>query len=319
MEWDLERWRQIARMDTRRAYFGLMLARDARYIIDDALGRLDKVMTGISEKIAKGEPGVDEIDRLRLGMIRDEVLARGGEATRAESYALAGLRYLTGVQTGFEIPDEPLKIPAVPLAPVVRYLAAARVFRPEVAMARAGVVAREALVRLQKARFFPDLGLFYGASYAVAPAAVTQDIALFPNPLNHFGVSAGLGMQWSLDLLPNAARVARTQAELEEMRANLRQALGGIAVEVENAHAVVLEARNREASWDRAEHRAKQWISTVQDQIDLGTKNENAMQEPIRLFLNARVNHVYALMDYNVAQSELARVSGWDAASPVGE
>jgi len=35
-----------------------------------------------------------------------------------------------------------------------------------------------------------------------------------------------------------------------------------------------------------------------------------------RSYLDARVNHVYSLMDYNVALSELARASGWDAAAP---
>jgi hypothetical protein len=34
--------------------------------------------------------------------------------------------------------------------------------------------------------------------------------------------------------------------------------------------------------------------------------------------VNARVQHLYALFDYNVALSELARVSGWDSAAPTG-
>ena len=36
---------------------------------------------------------------------------------------------LTGVQTAFDIPDEPLKRPDMPVGPVVRYLTAARLFR----------------------------------------------------------------------------------------------------------------------------------------------------------------------------------------------
>ena len=44
-------------------------------------------------------------------------------------------------------------------------------------------------------------------------------------------------------------------------RAMERYALGGVAVEVENAYAVVVEAKGREENWDRAEHRAKRWIS----------------------------------------------------------
>jgi outer membrane protein TolC len=317
-EWDLERSRQIARMDVRRAYFGLQLARDAKYIIADVISRLNKAIEGLSNKMDSGDTSVDEIDRLRLLVYKDEINARAGEATRGETYALAALRFLTGIQTGFDTPDEPLKPPDTPLAPVIRYLSAARVLRPEIAMARAGVVAREAQVRLQRARYFPDIGLFYFGSYAVSPGAVTQNIALFPNPFNHFYAGAGFGMNWSLDLLPNSARVARTEADLEEIRAMLRRALGEIAVEVENQHAVAIEAKTREESWGRAEHRAKQWISTVQDQIDLGTKNENAMNEPIRVYVNARVNHIYSLMDYNVALSELARASGWDNAAPTG-
>lgn len=317
-EWDLEKWRNFARMDVRRAYFGLQLARDARYIIDDALQRLSKAIDGLSSKLEKGDTSVDEIDKLRLLVYRDEVIARAGEATRGETYALAALRFLTGVQTAFDIPDEPLKKPDVPLAPVVRYLSAARLFRPEVSQARAGIAARQAQVDLQRARYFPDFGIGLSGTYAVAPSVATQNTALAPNPFNHFYGIAGLGFRWSLDLLPNSARVARTEADLEEARALLRMALGGIAVEVENAHAVVVEAKNREESWSRAEHRAKQWISTVQDSIDLGTKNENAMNEPLRVYVNARVSHIYALMDFNIALSDLARVSGWDSAAPTG-
>jgi outer membrane protein TolC len=97
-----------------------------------------------------------------------------------------------------------------------------------------------------------------------------------------------------------------------------RMALGGIAVEVENAYATAVEADNRERHYDSAEHRAKQWIVTVQDAVELGTKNERDLMEPLRAYVDARVNHVFSLMDLNVAQSELARVSGWDAAAPSG-
>ena len=40
--------------------------------------------------------------------------------------------------------------------------------------------------------------------------------------------------------------------------------------------------------------------------------------EPLRVFVDARVNHVQALMDLSVAMSDLARASGWDAAAPTG-
>ena len=87
-------------------------------------------------------------------------------------------------------------------------------------------------------------------------------------------------------------------------------------LEVEKAYADAVEAKAREEAWDKAEHIAKQWISTVQDHIDLGTWDERSLLEPLRSYANARAQHLYALMDYNVAMSSLALASGWDSAAP---
>src|SRR5207248_1072508 len=75
-EWDLEHYRQQARMDVRRAFFGAMLARDAGYIIDDVLDRLNKGIDGIEKKLRKNDPSVEDIDLLRLQVLRDGIRAR---------------------------------------------------------------------------------------------------------------------------------------------------------------------------------------------------------------------------------------------------
>jgi hypothetical protein len=88
--------------------------------------------------------------------------------------------------------------------------------------------------------------------------------------------------------------------------------------EVEKAYADAVEAKGREEAWDKAEHIDKQWISIVQDHIDLGTWDERALLWPLRQYADARVAHLTALMDYNNAMSNLAMVSGWDSAAPSG-
>ena len=97
-----------------------------------------------------------------------------------------------------------------------------------------------------------------------------------------------------------------------------RLALGNAEFEVEKAYADAVETKSREETWDKAEHLAKQWISIVQDHIDLGTWDESKLLEPLRAYGNARVAHLQALMDLNVAMSNLALVSGWDTAAPSG-
>ncbi len=315
-EWDLEKARQQVRMDVRRAFFGLMLARDAVYIADDVLGQLNKYIDSVIKKLGANDNTVDEGERLRLEIYRDELKARIAEAHRGETYASAALRFLTGVQTSFDIPDEPLKRPETPLGPVVRYLTAARLFRPDINLARSGVAARRAQVDFARAQLYPNIGLGVGFSYAIAPSATPQNTAWIGDGYNGFGAGFAFGVDWGLDILPKNARVHYAESQLEEARALERYALGGVAVEVENAYAQSVEAKTREENWEHAEHRAKRWISIVQDSIDLGTRNERDIVEPLRAYIFARANHVQALMDFNVALSELARVTGWDPAAP---
>ena len=315
-EWDLEKHRQQVRMDVRRAYFGLMLARDVQYIAREVLEHLEKGIRGVQQKLESGDTTVEEADRLRLEYNRDELNARVAEAKKGEAFASAALRFLTGVQSLFDIPDEPLKRPDVQIGPVVRYLTAARLFRPEVNMARAGVAARKAFLDFRRAELFPNFGLGLGFGYAIAPSVVPQTTAWVGDSFNRFGAGFGFGVEWGLDFLPKQARISQAESQLEEARAMERLALGGIAVEVENAYATVVEAKTREENWERAEHRSRRWISSVQDAIDLGTRDERFLIEPLRAYVFARANRAQALMDFHVALSELARVSGWDAVAP---
>jgi multidrug efflux system outer membrane protein len=314
-EWDMEKGRQAMRLDVRRAFFGLEAARDAKYVADEALDRLDGGIRGIKEKIAKGDTKVSDADRLRLEAYRQDIVAQSLQAPKAEAYALGALRMMTGVET-FDIVDEPLRRPERPLVAIVQYLEAARIFRPDVNMARAGVVARQAMVNLGRAKLFPDFGIGLGADYMSTPGATQQDNPFANDPFNHFYYYGALGMRWGLDLLPQLARTEQAESQLEETRALERLALSNATYEVEKAYADAVEAKGREEAWDRAEHIAKEWISLVQDHIDLGTSDEPALLEPLRSYGSARLQHLTALMDYNVAMSHLAMASGWDSAGP---
>jgi multidrug efflux system outer membrane protein len=317
-EWDMEKAHQQTRMDVRRAYFGLQLTRDVEYVIKDALDRLDKGIEGMKDKIARGKAGLTEPDLLNLQVSREETVAQSLDAPKQEAHALAGLRFLTGVETNFDIVDEPLKLPDRPLVSVAQYLEAARILRPDVNMARAGVVARKAMVEYNRARLFPDLGLGLGADFISTPNALPQQNGWAADPFNHFFYYFSFGLRWSLDLLPQQARVQQAESQLEETRALERLALANAEYEVEGDYADAVEAKTREETYARAEHLAKQWIADVDDAIDVGTMDERALVWPLRAYVSARVNHLRALMDYNVAMSVLAQASGWDSAAPTG-
>jgi len=315
-EWDIEKERQQVRLDVRRAYYGVTLARDMLSLAGDALGKLDGAIENVRRKLADGESGVDEADRIRLEVSRDELVARIGEAKRGEAVTLAALRFYTGVQTGFEVPDVPLARPETPLAPIVTYLTATRTHRPDVNRARAGVAARSAQVDWARANLMPDLGLGMQFDWTLAPGVKGPVAGVDTASVNSPQLGAAFGLQWSLDLLTKSARVRQAQSNLDEARALERLALGGGSTEVEVAYAAAAEAGTREESWDRAVRRAKGWLVAVHDAIELGTKEESALVEPLRILVLARANQLQALMDMNMTRAELARLTGWENAAP---
>jgi outer membrane protein TolC len=311
-EWDVEKERQQVRLDVRRAYYGVELARDLLALTENARTELDKAIAHVEQKLADGKGGVDDADRIKLEINRDDLAARIADVRRGEASALAALRFYTGVQSTFDVPDEPLERPRTPLAPIVAYLAAARTRHPDVNRARAGVAARSAQVDWARANRLPDIGLRLSFDYAFAPGVQGTAPGIDASSLNTPHVTPGFGLQWSLDLFTKNARLHQAEANLDEARALERLALGGTATEVEVAYAAAVEASTREESWDRAFHRAKGWVAAVRDAVDLGTKDDSALVEPLRILLQARANQLQALMDTNMTRAELARLTGWD-------
>ncbi len=183
-------------------------------------------------------------------------------------------------------------------------------------MARAGVVARQAQVRLENSRYLPDIGIAMSAKYARAPEVTNQINPYVSDSANRFYYGAALALRWKLDFLPQSARVAQAQAQLEEIRATERYALGGVATEVEQAFAEAADAATRLDAYSRALGYARQWLIKVQQGIDVGTFEDEDIVSPAKEYALKRFARMSAVFDYNVAVAKLAQATGWDAVAP---
>jgi outer membrane protein TolC len=309
-EGDVRKERNELRLAVRRAYYGVLLTRDALELVHEALGRVDKYVGHLEERLAAGDG--DEIDLLKLKIQREELIVRESEANRQQAIARAGLKFYTGLPGGVEVPDRPLARVAHQLAPLARYLSAARLYRPEINMARAGVLAREAQVRIERARFFPDLGLALTARYVNAPQ-VTDQRNPFVNDAGHGrSYGAALVLRYKLDFLPQSARYDQATAQLEEQRATERYALGGVGVEVEQAFREAEDAARRLEAYTRATGYAKRWLIQVQQGIDVGTFEDADVVDPAKEYALKRFSQMSATFDYNMAVAHLAQATGWD-------
>ena len=190
-------------------------------------------------------------------------------------------------------------------------MAAARLFRPEINMARAGVLARRAQLELEKSRFYPDLALALSAKWAYAPEVTDQNNPFVRDNLNYFHYGALLALRWKLDFLPKAARLAQTRADLAEMEATEQYALGGVGLEVEKAFVEASEAEHRLDAMTRAAHYARQWLVKVQQGIEIGTYDDEDIVDPAKEYALKKFAQMSATFDYNLAIANLELATGW--------
>lgn len=313
-EYEVKREINDVRLTVRKAYYGIQLARDAMALIREAADMIDGHLEKMEKDIAAGEG--DDINLLRLKEQRADLDARAADAKKQEASAFAGLRFLTGQTVPFDIPNEPLRPVVHALGPVTQYLSAARLFRPEINMAAAGVVARREALRLERARYMPDLGLALSVKWSYAPEVTDQQNPFVRDGGNYLYYGFGVVMRYKLDFIPQAARVDQAVAQLREMEATERYALGGVGQQVEEAYAEVQSARSKLDATSRAARYAQQWLIKVQQGIEVGTMDEEDLVLPAREFALQRFNQMSATFDFNMAYAKLAQATGWDASMP---
>jgi len=307
--------RDSVRLDVRKAYLGLQLARDALHLLDKAMGELRDEVAKLDKEVEEDE--ADPLDLLELQTFVAELDVKKSEAERFERVAIAGLRFYSGV-SNLTLADEPLKQCAHKLGHLSRYLSAARLHRPEVKQAKAGIAAREAQVRLSRSKLFPDLGLGLNMGLSAAPEVADQINPFVSDGGNYFHYGAAIVFQWRLDFVPGIARIAYAEAQLQEVMALDRKALGGVAAEVEQAYAEVVDWQKRLEAYRKAEGYSRKWFVMVQNGIDVGTMDEDELLDPAKRYAEHRYNVLKATMEYNLAMSKLAKATGWDAIAPGG-
>jgi outer membrane protein TolC len=311
---ELAKVQNEVRLSVRRAYLGVLFARDALALVREAENTIDKHIGKVARAV--DEEDADEVTLYRLRMHRADLVAKASEARKQEAIALAGLRFLIGARGRVRVPDLPLPAPKHRLAPLGYYLTAARLHRPEVNMARAAIRAREAQVELERARFYPDIGLTLSGGWSEAPEITDQLNPFVHDPANYLRYGAALGLRWKLDLLPQSARLSFARAQLEEIRATEQYAIGGVGVEVTTAYEEARDAERRLSAYEEAREYARRWLITVQQGLDIGAYDSDDVIAPAKEYALGRFNVINATYDYHIALARLAMATGWDAVAP---
>jgi outer membrane protein TolC len=308
--------------EVKRAYYGAKLADEILGTLQDGEQQLVKAKHALEEELDADKGDATETDLLRLRAFEADVVARRLETKRLLEIALAGLRTLLG-RNGPEsggrgqpllLDDEPLT-PLPPggagvLRPVEHYVSAARAHRPETRMLGAAVGARHAATSLERARLWPDVVLLGNITYAYSSASDDPQNAFANDPFNQFGGGVAVGLRYRFDVPLRMAQIARVTAEEAETRARQREALGGIALEVEKAYREVQEARERIDVTERGQKAAHSWLVATAQNLAAGLAETRDVTDALLAYFQLRLRYLQSIYDHNVAVAALERAVG---------
>ena len=301
-------------LNVRKAYWGAKLALEILDTLKEASGYLDTAQKKIEDELSEGTGDASVTDRLRLRTMRADIDGRILEAQRMADLARSGLRTLIGpdAPSDLDVDSEPLDVVTISDRPLQRYEDEALASRPEVKALDHMVAAKRALAELESRRQYPDIVLIGTAAYAYASSVDTPQNAYFNDPFHSLGAGIAAGFHMPLDLGVKNAHAAKLHAEAKEAEQKRREALNGIAFEVEKANTELIEAGKRTKVMQKGEKAGRQWIAAVAQNIAVGVAEAKDFSDALLAFFQARVRYLQSMYDYNIAAAALTRATGVD-------
>jgi outer membrane protein len=298
------------RRDVRKAYYGVLLAREIRALADDTIRRLAKARARVRELIEEEE--LQPSDQHRLDVFTLEIEARRAAASATEAALLDALKSAMGIapSAAFDIASQALERATGEPVDEAASARAALESRPEVQQLRAAVEARSALARAARADLFPQFYIGAQLRHGYAPNRTDQRNPFVRDDFNFLQGGAAIGFRYSLNFSAARARAGQALAERDRMAAQRRAAESAIALQSRNAararQACALAAEVRE----KAARTARGWLATAEANFDLGVGDTRDLVDAFQAYIQTKASLLQALFDENAAEAELEYAEG---------
>lgn len=291
------------------AYQELLRAYQQRAIAAETLKRTEELARLTTNFAKAGQGAQADADR----SLAELALRRNGVARADESVALASARLSQAISFDATVPIVPIEdtVTTIELVPCDRspqeILATALVNRPELKESQDLVAA--ACERLRREKFAPLVpSLLLGASYGGFGGGVGDTIVDVDHRADFDAVAV-----WQVRNLGFGEMAARQSASARVEQARLRrvQLLDQVAREVAEASAKVRTRRDRVAVAQTGVESARASLERNFNRISQGQGLPIEVLQAIQALDATQRDWVDATVDYNVAQFQLHRATGW--------
>lgn len=293
-------------------YYGLLLAREMKELIQEVQESLSKARTTAQKLLDQGSDSVDEMDVYKLDAFSGEVAKFLAEAKKGEHLALAAMRTRLGLPADslLEISSERLTMDANPAPEYDTFLEKARAQRPEYKQVAEGLKARSALVEAAKANYYPDIFLGGMVSWAYAGSRDRIDNPYITDQFKHIYGGVALGVRWKLDFGITGAKVANEQAQYNRLLSTKEFADANIPLQIRKFYLEMKEAENSVVATKQAYSNAKKWAVTAMANFDFGVGPAKEIFDALQAYARMRAEYFQSIYNYRIARANLDYASG---------
>ncbi|TAN44363.1 MAG: TolC family protein [Nitrospirae bacterium] len=299
---------------TKELYFGLLLARDLKKLILEIKDGIVSAIEKAEKQIATGSPAADELNLFKLNAFYGEVQRNLNEAEKGIALAKDALATSMGLplDADFDIADASLTPQDRTADEVSRYIQFSRELRPEFLQIREGLIAKNALVNVEKSNLYPMV--FAGMKGAVSAASNRDRInnPYIDDYFNHSYGGAFMGLKWAVDFGITKGRIQESLAEYHKIAEKKRFADEAIPFQVRKSYLDFEEARKNIIETEKGYTNAKKWLVAAMANLDLGIGDAKDMADAALAYAMLKANNLKSMYNHRIAYANLLYASGLD-------
>jgi outer membrane protein TolC len=293
-------------------YYNVLLTNELFRLAERTGDVLQQAKREIERLQQEGDPSMDDADLFQVQITEQEYYRRVVEVTQNRITARVALaRQLFLPEGTVVVPANDVLEPIgfVP-EPLETYFDIAMQQRPELAQARAGLAARDALVTVARSDYYPKFFLGFRARYAYADNRFRQRNPYIGDPFLSRTVEAGLGLRQQLNFFQTRSKVDQARAEKEQVRYQLEGAQQLILVQVEQAYRNLLVEQAALAAQDSSLTITNEWLRVEYINFDLELGDTENLVKAVQANLELEARYYEAVRRYNMAVLRLLNAVG---------
>jgi len=275
---------------------------------------LTKAENRIEEQLDEGSDEVSQTDLYKVQLFRYEINKRIRQTQDRLTLGKSAMRVTIGLdsQVDFTIASEYLDPVEIRLDSLSVYFDMAAQRRPELARLRSGILAKRALVRMQKSDYYPQF--FFGAQVKLnrAPNRDDPKNPFIYNPTNFFRPGFVVGANWKLNFWQTRSKVRVAEAEFLRLAQKEEQLSQGLRLEVEKSYLELVQAQQNMQDSRKAVKTSENWLISTSMTFDIGIGEVKDLIDAFRANGAMQAEHLGNILKFNVAAAKLSNVTGRD-------